>query len=247
MIPRTDLLSERIEIPVNEAPMGAYRARPGGREARGGVIVAHELFGVTAHVRDVCDRVAGLGYVALAPELYHRVGAAIELAHDQPGRERGFRLLHSLEREHALNDLAAAMAALREDGCQRVAVLGLSVGGHVAYLAATELALDATVVLYGGWIPTTDIPLSQPDATITRTSAIRAPVLFLVGADDNVVPPEHRQAIAAALEASVVPHELIEYPDTPHGFLCDRRPTYTPAAAEDAWRRIAQLLERQLS
>lgn len=244
VISRTDVLTESAEIVVEEglAPMGAFLARPAGAGPRGGVVVAPEMFGVSAHVRDVCERVARLGYVALAPDLYHRTAPGTELPHDATGRERGFALLRRVTRAEVLDDVGAALRHLRGCGCERAGIVGLSVGGHVAYLAATELDLAAVAVIYGGWIPTTDIPLSRPEPTLARTPGITGRVLVLVGEHDHVVPPEHRLLIAGALRAAGVEHEVVEYPGAPHGFLCDRRDTYDPDAAEDAWRRVGELL-----
>lgn len=247
MSARKDILTERVDVGIDDGPpMGAYVARPVGPGLFPGVLVASELFGVSAHVRDVCERLAGLGYVALAPDLYHRTAPGIELAHDATGRERGFELLHQLTRPQVLRDVRAAMDHVRAGGSARVGMLGLSLGGHVAYLAATELDLAAVAVLYGGWIPTTDIALSRPEPTLARTPAITARVLVLCGENDHAVPPEHRRAIADALRASGVRHEVVEYAGATHGFLCDRRDTFDPQAARDAWRRVEELLATEL-
>ncbi len=101
-----DILTERIELSVGpDARMGAYVARPTGAAPRPGVIVAHELFGVSAHVRDVCERVATLGYVAWPRYLFHRTAPGVELAHDEAGRKRGFELLGQMTRGEALRDV----------------------------------------------------------------------------------------------------------------------------------------------
>jgi len=226
--------------------MSAYVARPARPEPFPGVLVAMELFGVSAHVRDVCERLAGLGLIALAPDLYHRTAPGIELAHDSAGRERGFELLHTMSRPQVLRDVRAALDHLRARGSAHVGMVGLSLGGHVAYLAATELDLAAVAVLYGGWSPTTEIPISRPEPTLARTPGIGAHMLVLVGEDDQAVPPWHRRAIADALRVANVRHELVEYPGATHGFLCDRRDTYEPAAAQDALRRIKELLAAEL-
>ncbi len=247
MTRRTDILTHTAEIEVDHATaMRAYVARPAEDARSAGVIVAGELFGISAHVCDVCERLAGLGYLALAPDLHHRTAPGIELAHDAEGRERGMELLQQMTRDQVLDDVRAATNHLRAQGSDRAGMVGLSVGGHVAYLAATELDLAAVAVLYGGWIPSTDIPLSRPDPTIARTAAITGRVLFLVGENDHIVPPDDRRAIADALGGADVRHELVEYPNAPHGFLCDRRPTYDLTAAEDAWRRIETLLREEL-
>ncbi len=155
-------------------------------------------------------------------------------------------LLHQMTRGQVLTDVRAAIDHLRVGGTSRVGMVGLSVGGHVAYLAATEFDLAAVAILYGGWIPTTEIPLSRPDPTLARTPAITGRMLLLVGEHDHIVLPEHRQAIARALHDAGIRHETREYADTAHGFLSDRRDAYQPEAAADAWRRIRALLAEEL-
>ena len=85
---KADVLTERVEMRVGDGTvMGGYLARPAAPGGRPAVLVAHELFGVTAHIRDVCERLAGRGYVALAPDFYHRAGAGTELPHEPAGRD----------------------------------------------------------------------------------------------------------------------------------------------------------------
>ena len=161
------IITEQIAIEDDQtsSSMGAYLARPAATGAYPGVIVAHELFGVTAEIRAVTDQIAHLGYAAIAPEFYHRTAArGTELARDEDGRAAGFKLMGQLTRGQAVNDVRAAMRYLssRQDTTGRTAIVGFSLGGHIAYLAATQLDLAATAVLYGGWIPIPDIPLSQP-------------------------------------------------------------------------------------
>jgi carboxymethylenebutenolidase len=90
------------------------------------------------------------------------------------------------------------------------------------------MQVHAAVIAYGGWIPTTEIPLSQPQPTLTRTPGIKGRVLILVGEDDQVIFPEQRRQIADALEAANVRHEVVEYAGVGHGFLNDRRETFVP-------------------
>lgn len=228
--------------------MVGYLASAGGAERRGGVIVGMEMFGVTAYVRDVADRIAGLGYTAYAPDFYRRVAPGIELEADDAGRARGLELAGGLTRADALEDLRAALRLLRgrDDATGAVAMVGMSFGGHLAYLAATQLDLATTVVFYGGWLTGTDIALSRPEPTLALTPRIAAPLLYLVGDADHAVPPADRARIGQALAAAGVEHELVVYPDTPHGFFCDARDTFRPAQATDAWARTRRALASAL-
>ena len=133
---------------------------------------------------------------------------------------------------------------------KKLTMVGLSVGGHLAYHAATEVPLDALAVFYPGWLTESTIPLSQPEPTVTRTpllAALGTRVLFLVGDGDQLFTAAQRQEIADRLRSAGVRHEFVVYPDTPHGFFCDERDTYRPAAAADAWQRLTALLAETLS
>lgn len=238
------VLTESVTVPLPDGTaMGGYLARPDTSGPHPGVLVGMELFGVTAHVRDVCDTLARLGYIALAPDFYHRSAPGVELPADGTGRQAGFELLHQLTRTQVLTATTAAYRALDQRSSRIAGMVGLSVGGHLAYLAATELPLETTVVAYGGWILTTELPLSRPEPTITLTKNIRGKVLFLVGDDDPLLPAKDRDALAAAMTAGGVDHEFAVYSDVGHGFLCDRRPSYNRDAAADAWTRITGALQ----
>ncbi len=243
MIPRADVLTEAVALPTGDGVMHAYLARPRVTGSHGAIVVAHELFGVTAHIRDVCERLAASGLAALAPDFYHRAQARIELSHDETGRRRGFAELERLHREQVLADAGTAISYLHDTGVDRVGMLGLSLGGHIAYLAASAHRLQAVAALYPGWLTNTDIALSRPTPTVEATPAIQARVLLLCGTADHAVSDADLHQLEAALLAAGVEHELVTYPDTPHGFLCDRRDTYHAAAAEDAWRRIGELFD----
>jgi|HubBroStandDraft_6_1064221.scaffolds.fasta_scaffold151665_2 carboxymethylenebutenolidase len=232
-------------IPVSDGTsLPGYVARPVADAAPTGVIVAHELFGVNPDIRGVADDLAGAGYLAIAPEFYHRDAPPGRwLERDDAGRQEGFGYLHKLGREQALADVAAAMAWLcAEPGIERVAVVGFSAGGHLSYLAACRLPVSRTAVLYGGWLPGTDIPLSQPVPTLELTPGITGRLLYLAGEDDALIDAGQREQIRAALAAAGVDHELVSYPGVQHAFFWPGTPPFSQAARDDAWRRILELL-----
>ena len=232
-------------IPVSDGTaLPVYVARPVTAAAPTGVIVAHELFGVNPDIRGVADDLAGAGYLAIAPEFYHRDAPPGRwLERDDAGRQEGFGYLHKLEREQALADVAAAMAWLgAEPGIERVAVVGFSAGGHLSYLAACRLPVSRTAVLYGGWLPGTDIPLSQPVPTLELTPGITGRVLYLVGEDDMLISAEQQSQIRAALSGAGVDYELVSYPGVQHAFFWPGTPPFSQVARDDAWRRILELL-----
>lgn len=220
---------------------GVYIARPPSGGAPHRVVLGHQLFGVDAPVRAFADRLAAAGCLVAVPDLFHRTAPGAELTQDDAGRARGFELLHALDRDEVVADVAAAVDVLGGDP-SRVSMVGLSMGGHVAYLAAARLGLAATAVLYPGWLTGTEIALSRPSPTVTLTPAITGRLLFLVGDADHVVPPADVATVAGALHDAGVRHEIVAYPDTPHAFLLPGPPTFRAAPAADAWRRILELV-----
>jgi carboxymethylenebutenolidase len=236
-----------VDIPVwDGTKVPAYVAWPAGPFATA-VIVAHELFGVTPEITGVADDFARAGYLAIAPEFYHRAAPPGRwLARDDAGREEGFGYLRQLTRQHAIDDVAACLGWAREDGgTTRNGIVGFSAGGHLAYLAACVLPIDRAAVLYGGWIPTTDIPLSQPTPTLDLTSRITGRLLYLVGEDDFLITAQQRRAIADALRAAGSGHEMVSYPGTAHAFWWPGTPQFNAKARADAWKRILAHLASQ--
>jgi carboxymethylenebutenolidase len=234
-----------IQIPVSDGTtLPAYLARPAGDPAPTGVIVAHELFGVNPDIRGVADDLAAAGYLAVAPEFYHRDAPPGRwLERDDAGRQEGFGYLHRLGRDQALADVAAALEWLKaQPGIERVAVVGFSAGGHLSYLAACRLPVSRTAVLYGGWLPSTDIPMSQPNPTLELTPGITGRLLYLVGSDDALIDAAQREQIRAALAAAGVSHEIVSYPGVGHAFFWAGTPPYDAAARDDAWGRVLALL-----
>jgi carboxymethylenebutenolidase len=207
-----------------------------------GVILTFQLFGTDEHVRTLADRIAALGYTVAVPNLYHRAGVT-ELPMDEAGRARGLELLNGLTRAQVLEDLAETFERLPAGP---KAIVGLSMGGHIAYLAAAELDVAATVVLFPGWLTGTDIPLSRPEPTVTLTAKISGSVLLLAGGQDHVLPPADIATIEQAMRAAGVRHEVVLYPGVPHAFFLPGTPTYVPEAADDAWERITAFLSAEV-
>lgn len=239
------ITNDVLEIPVEDGTtLPCYLAQPAASPAPMGVIVAHELFGVSPGIRGVADDLARAGYLTLAPEFYHRDAPRGRwLERTEAGREEGFRYLHRLGRDQALADVAAALTWLRSrPGTERTAMIGFSAGGHLSYLAACLLPVSRAAVLYGGWLPATDIPMSRPTPTLDLTPGITGRLLYLVGEEDALIGEAQRGQIAAALAAAGVDHELVTYPGTAHAYFWPGTPPFNRAARDDSWSRILRLL-----
>jgi len=240
--------SERITIPVDGASMPAYLARPSEPGTYPAVLVFMEVFGVNRHIRSVVDRVAAEGYVALAPDVFHRFAPGIELGYDEQGIARGIELMGKVKASEAIADAAAAIEALmkRSDvGGTGAGAIGFCFGGHLTYLMACELPIKAAASFYGGFVAVS-APGNDGPPTIDRTPRIKGRILCLFGEKDGYIPLDQVERIRKALETSKIRHEVVVYPGVGHGFFCDERGDYDQKSADDAWRRVQALFQDEL-
>ncbi|MFC1420111.1 dienelactone hydrolase family protein [Streptacidiphilus cavernicola] len=245
----TDIVTGWTEIAPGFA---AYQAVPSGQDPAGAVIVLPELFGLNADIRGVVERLAREGYAAVAPDVHWRREPRASLPYGDAGRTRGFELLHAITRAEVLADLAAAHeAALRLAPGGRVAVFGVSFGGHLGLLGATELPFALVVSVYGGWTVHGGIPVAEPRpplADAPKIAANGAFVLGFYGTLDHAVQPSEVEEIEALLTEAKVPHEVVRIPGVGHGFLCEARPDdYDADAAALTWAKVNQALREQLT
>jgi carboxymethylenebutenolidase len=240
------MTEDRIVIDTPEGPMEAHRAAPPDGERSAAVIVIHEAYGVDEHVRSICRRFAREGYVAVAPELYHREGNGIAAGYDHFDEARAH--LARLTNDGIESDLRSALAAMRSDPsvrADRVGVVGFCAGGFAALCAACRTDVAATVVFYGGGI-VRERPGSGLKPLLPEVERIDAPVLAFFGERDASIPPTDVEAIGNRLRALGKTFEIVTYPEAGHAFFNDARDSYRAAAAVDAWRRTLDWFERYL-
>lgn len=244
-----EIVTERVEIPLAAGGvMGGHLARPKGAGPFPGVIVYMEIFGVNAHIRDVTERVAREGYVALAPDVFHRSAPGIELGYDEAGMGQGIKLLMQVRADEAISDARDAVAFLRERPEVRggkIGAMGFCMGGHFTYLTACETDVAAAASFYGGGIAAPQGPGGGPP-TLSRTPGIRGRVLCLFGGRDAMIPAAQVDAIRASLASAGTRHEVVVYPEADHGFFCNERATYHEPSARDAWERVKALFAAEL-
>jgi carboxymethylenebutenolidase len=207
------------------------------------VVVLQEAFGLTTHIRSICERLASAGYLAIAPALYHRQGAPVI---DYSRMDLARPLMGKLHIDGIQADIASSIGYLNDAGCQpgQVAVLGFCMGGSIALYASTVFEAGAAVTFYGGGVSTGRFgmpPLKD------LAPVIRCPWLGLFGEQDPTIPPEDIAALRSAVAESPAKTELICYPEAGHGFNCDERATFVPSAAADAWQRTLAFLDAQLT
>jgi carboxymethylenebutenolidase len=239
------VLSERVEIPVGGASMGGYLARLEGDAALPAVIVYMEIFGINSHIRSVVDRVAAEGFVALAPDYFHRTGPGIELAYDDEGMGKGMALLGQLQADEMIADAQATIDYLKarpDVGGRGIAAMGFCIGGHMTYLAACETEVAASASYYGGGIAAPQGP-GGAESTLSRSAKIGGQIHCYFGGQDAMIPQEQVAAIQAALADAGIDHEVTVYPSSDHGFNCDQRDSYDSDSSRDAWGKTMALFE----
>jgi carboxymethylenebutenolidase len=231
------LVAGEVKVPVAGGSIPAYRAMP----AQGGpfptILVVHEIFGVHEHIKDICRRLARLGYFAIAPELFARQGNAAAIGDI---RELIAKIVAKVPDAEVMADLDATVASAKSSGkadISRLGVTGFCWGGRIVWLyAAHNPAVKAAVAWYGPLErPHTEL---QPQNPIDLVAALKAPVLGLYGGADAGIPLAAIEKMQAALRAAHKPSEIVVYPNTPHGFNADYRPSYRPQQAKDAWARM---------
>jgi len=225
-----------LTLHTADGPMRAYYAAPDGAGPGPAVVVLQEAFGVNAYVRSVCDRLADAGFVALAPELFHRSGAHVEVAYTE--LPTAISAIMQLTLPQIEEDCAAAVAALRERkevDPKRLGVIGFCFGGYCAIAAGLTTAVAAVVAFYPGGLCEAR-PGRQTPPLLDRIPNLRAATLVNFGGADQGITPENVGAVKLALEKSPSQHKVNVYPGAGHGFHShDRATAFHPQAAEDAW------------
>lgn len=235
------LVADEVTIESGGFKMPAYRAAPAGRSHLPVVLVVHEVFGVHDYIADTARRFAQAGYLAIAPELFARQG--------DPGSYGELaRLLAEVVSktpdDQVMRDLDACVAWAGSQGgdIARVGITGFCWGGRIAWLyAAHNPRVKAGVAWYGRLVGASSA--MTPRHAVDVGAALRAPVLGLYGGKDDGIPldtVDRMKGVLASGSPAARQSQLVVYPDAPHAFHADYRPTYRPGPAEDGWKRALQ-------
>ena len=226
-----------IKIPTGDGQMPAYRAMPTGGKALPMVLVVQEIFGVHEHIKDLCRRLAKAGYLAVAPELYARQGDVSKLTDFS---EIISKVVSKVPDSQVMSDLDATVAWAKASGAgdtSKLAITGFCWGGRIVWLyAAHSPNLKAGVAWYGRLVGAADE--LHPKHPVDIAGSLKAPVLGLYGGADQGIPADSIDKMRAALKDAKPANEIVVYPDTPHGFNADYRPSYRKEAAEDGWKKM---------
>jgi len=224
-----------VQYQSGNVTMKAFVAAPHTKTQRPAIIVVQEWWGLTDHMKDIARRYAAEGYVAIAPDLYSRLGYALTRDAGEAGK-----LMNTLKQEDGLADLNATVAYLKsvpEADATRIGVTGFCMGGSYALmLPCVNVEIKAAVPFYGQ-VPNPDTPIQK----------LACPVLYLYGEDDGWITKADVQRLAAALKKYGKAGEIKTYPGAPHAFFRDTDPSvYRPEAAKDAWARTKTFFKQQL-
>ncbi len=243
------LITGEVTIRVGGTQVPAYRAAPRGTTQLPTILVVSEIFGVHEYIADVCRRWAHAGFLAIAPEMFVRQGDPTELGEVA---KINSEIIAKVPDAQCMADLDAwADWAVANGGAPgRLGISGFCWGGRITWLYATHAPkLKAAVAWYGRLEgPTTPL---QPQHPLARVEQLKAPVLGLYGAADAGIPNESWQRMQQALRewgekgnAAARQSEFVVYPDTPHAFHADYRPTYREGPARDGWNRAVAWMKR---
>ena len=236
--PTDGLTAGAVTVPTPNGDIPAYRAMPASGGAFATILVIEEIFGVHEYIKDICRRLAKLGYFAIAPELFSRQG-------DPTKADIGTILKDIVPKvpdAQAMSDLDATVTYAKGTGSadtDRLGIIGFCWGGRIVWFYADHNPqLKAGVAFYGllGGKASPPSPI-KPTNPLDFGSRITVPVLGLYGAKDDNIPLDLTTRMQAELKDGGGHSQIIVYPDTPHGFYADYRPSYRPEAAKDAWAK----------
>jgi carboxymethylenebutenolidase len=239
----TGLTAGEVKVPVINGQIPAYRAMPATDGPFPTVLVVQEIFGVHEHIKDLCRRLAKIGYFAVAPELYARQGDVSRLKDIQ---EILTNVVSKVPDAQVMSDLDATVEwarGTRNADTSRLAITGFCWGGRITWLyCAHNPRVKAGVAWYGRLVGQPNALM--PDNPVDVAATLKVPVLGLYGGADQGIPVQSVDEMRVALTRGTSGSELVVYPDTPHGFNADYRPSYRKEAAEDGWKRMLAWFKR---
>lgn len=237
-----DVTASTLQLNTPDGKMEAYEAKPKEGGSYPGIVVLMEAFGLNDHIKKVIERIAQEGYVAIAPDLYHREAERLVPYSDL---QKAVGIMNKLQDSKIMDDVGAAIAHLKSQSNVKagsIGVTGFCMGGRFTYLAAAHHNKDvkAAVPFYPG-----GVPMGNP-SPLSRTGEIKCPIYLFFGGKDPLIPQEHVDKITAELTDKKINFQLKLYPEATHGFFCDERPSYHPDSAKDAWEKFKSFFAQHL-
>jgi carboxymethylenebutenolidase len=238
------LTADEVRIPVRGGEIPGYRAMPANGKDLPLILVVQEIFGVHEHIRDVCRRLAKLGYIAVAPELFARQGDVSKLA----DMKEILAIVEKVPDKQVMLDLDDTMSWARKNGANvtQLGITGFCWGGRIVWLYCEHNPMVAAGVAWYGRLEGQPSDL-RPTFPIDIVPTLKVPVLGLYGGADTGIGKDSVEKMRAALKTANSKSQLIVYPDAPHAFFADYRPSYRKDAAEDGWKKMREWFGSHLS
>ena len=235
------IVAGEVKIPVKDGTIPAYRARPTLGKDLPVILVIQEIFGVHAYIQDVCRRLAKLGYLAIAPEMFYRQGDVSKLTDIAEIR----KVVSKVPDAQVMSDLDAtvawAMKSAKGDP-NKLGITGFCWGGRITWLyAAHNPKVKAGVAWYGRLVG--ESTALTPKHPLDIATSLQVPILGLYGGKDTGIPLDTVEQMRDRLKGCSTKSEIVVYPDAPHAFHADYRPSYRQSDAEDGWKRLQAWLK----
>lgn len=237
-----DVTGSMVRLETADGKMDAYRAQPKEGGSDPGIVVLMEAFGLNDHIKKVTERIAQEGYVAVAPDLYHREAERVVPYNEL---QKAVGIMNRLKDAQVMEGVGAVLAHLKSQRNVKagsIGVTGFCMGGRFTYLSAVHHNKDvkAAVAFYGG-----GIPMGNP-SPLSRTAEIACPIYLFFGAKDPLIPADQVDRINTELTDKKINFMMNVYPEATHGFFCDERPSYHEAPAKDAWEKTKSFFAQHL-
>jgi carboxymethylenebutenolidase len=236
------LVAGEVKIPVSDGTIPAYRAQPAIGSNFPVILVIQEIFGVHAYIQDVCRRLAKLGYLAIAPEMFYRQGDVSKLTEIVQIRQ----IVSKVPDAQVLSDLDATVAWAGKSSkgdTQKLGITGFCWGGRITWLyAAHNYNVKAGVAWYGRLVG--ESTTLTPKHPVDIAKNLQVPVLGLYGGKDTGISLDTVEQMRDRLTGCSTNSEIIVYPEAPHAFHADYRPSYRQTDAEDGWKRLQEWFKK---
>jgi carboxymethylenebutenolidase len=239
MLVPMEIRTSQVQVKTPDGVMPAYLAEPTAPGRHPAVIVVMEAFGLNHNIEEISRRIAGEGYVALAPDVYYR-WPDNKARYDELPKAIG--LMQKLDDKKIVADVGAALdflAARPNVNAAKTGITGFCMGGRISFLVAEELPdrIAASAPFYGGGIA----------GLLGKADRIKAPLQLFFGDRDAFIPQDQVKAIDAKLRELKKSYKLENYAGADHGFFCNERASYNEKAASDAWTKLRAFFKQHLA
>ena len=238
------VVGKEITFQSGDTTLKAYFAQPTNGTPKAGILVIHEIWGLTDHIRDVTRRFAAQGYYALAPDFFTREGAP-QL--DPQKRDEMMKFIASIPDRRVVADAEAGVSYLKTAGAQKVGSVGFCMGGLYSYLLATKSTQLSAAVDFYGRIIYPETSENKPESPLDLSLNLKCPLLANYGETDQSITVAHVEQLKAKLAQGQQPWKINVYPGAGHAFFNDTRPSFNAGAAKDAWSEVTAFFKKHLS